>query len=932
MAQIFRITSIPDPEQSSLKLRFGDVRSSVFSAWEKLLNIVANMLPGSAKLSLCFHYSPDLTEGLQNRLKIWIQVDSEEIQKESIRSLIKNGPVGEFYDFLEVKKSAKQAIDWKRFKSIGEIIRKIDLVRSYVPKSKNHRIPIKPYVVIHPFIPNEENDYLGFDRLLSGLNSELYFEISIQPTDASEELKAIYAGIFNLGSVNEGVYLDPANEHEKFRKEYGFMRDHFAEEIFNEYQELAKNLRNPQLEFTMRIAGESTPDVRLAASSIAENIFNEGKYRILISEFLDKDFSERIELFRLSKTDINWQHNGLIAAPIRRLTRIASVNEITCAVRLPVASDISPRTIKKSTDPDFIYSTETKSLLLGDDMETGRMVQRKHTGTKKTIFQQSSQHTLEHRLDMELLKKHMFICGVPGSGKTTAVFNLLVQLYYFEISFLVIESSKTEYRILKTLKNHKNDIFKKLGSQLKIFTLGNENISPFRFNPFAYPEGISKDEHINNLMDCFKAAMPIPSDTPLPALIGKAIEELYEKDYDAGFPTMIDLVEQIRLLMDSPDLDYDSEVKGNLRTAIEVRLSPLVSKKRSIGKIFSGEGENYNIEALINTPVIIEMDSLNTDQSNLLTLFILTSLREYIKINRRSGSKLKHVVVLEEAHNVVGNIPSEADPDDPRKKASDYVCRMLAELRALGEGIIISDQLPSTVASQVIKNTGTKLTHRLTSMDDREEIGYTMLLGGNEIEDLARLRIGEAFYYAEGLYRPRRIRCINSNEFLGFTGDNEQPPDNMMLYELIETEDWFAHWATKNLQDDLKAFQEYLNKRLQRVNNYWRTFIAIKKEFDKQSKTIEKNNIDTIEIKTNHLKSLIDSEIEVLKSDIHEFKVLVNRKNKLKFSENFNFSEEIIIIEKIDFAETEFEKIDLKIEALLIKINNLKNERTKKKK
>ncbi len=92
---------------------------------------------------------------------------------------------------------------------------------------------------------------------------------------------------------------------------------------------------------------------------------------------------------------------------------------------------------------------------------------------------------------------------------------------------------------------------------------------------------------------------------------------------------------------------------------------------------------------------------------------------------------------------------------------------MLAELRALGEGIIIADQLPSAVAPEVVKNTGTKLAHRLVSNDDRENLGGAMLMGAVEIEEIARLSPGEAYFYSEGLHKPRRLRCLNANAYLG---------------------------------------------------------------------------------------------------------------------------------------------------------------------
>jgi len=92
---------------------------------------------------------------------------------------------------------------------------------------------------------------------------------------------------------------------------------------------------------------------------------------------------------------------------------------------------------------------------------------------------------------------------------------------------------------------------------------------------------------------------------------------------------------------------------------------------------------------------------------------------------------------------------------------------MLAELRALGEGMVIADQLPSTVAPQVVKNTGTKLAHRLVSNEDREDLGGAMLMGDTEIEELTRLGPGKAVIRlaaasSDRPLRPRPLGTLNT--------------------------------------------------------------------------------------------------------------------------------------------------------------------------
>ena len=47
---------------------------------------------------------------------------------------------------------------------------------------------------------------------------------------------------------------------------------------------------------------------------------------------------------------------------------------------------------------------------------------------------------------------------------------------------------------------------------------------------------------------------------------------------------------------------------------------------------------------------------------------------------------------------------------------------MLAEMRALGMGILVVDQTPAAVATQVVRNTNLKIAHRTVAQADRETL------------------------------------------------------------------------------------------------------------------------------------------------------------------------------------------------------------------
>ncbi|NEP61383.1 MAG: hypothetical protein F6K31_31265, partial [Symploca sp. SIO2G7] len=171
-------------------------------------------------------------------------------------------------------------------------------------------------------------------------------------------------------------------------------------------------------------------------------------------------------------------------------------------------------------------------------------------------------------------------------------------------------------------------------------------------------------------------------------------------------------------------------------------------------------------------------------------MFILATLRQYARITRKSGSLLKHVVVIEEAHNIVGTDAkgaAEEGASNPKAEATKYIVRMLAEMRALGQGIIIADQLPSTVSSEVIKNTNVKLAHRTVSGDDREILQQSMLLTGTQSEELARANPGDAYLFMEGTYKSVRIKEPNTKLIYGI----EEPPSNEELVECIRDKGFY---------------------------------------------------------------------------------------------------------------------------------------------
>jgi len=394
------------------------------------------------------------------------------------------------------------------------------------------------------------------------------------------------------------------------------------------------------------------------------------------------------------------------------------------------------------------------------------------------------------------LMKHGLIVGVPGSGKTTAMFNIIHQLWNNEeksnqIPFIVLEPAKTEFRALKKIDGFKKDLL--------VFTLGDERISPFRFNPFEVLPGIPLESHISRLNACFVGAFDLFD--PLPLLLDNAIRQTY---YSKGWfddsvggengvdtPTLSDLCNVAdRVIQKS---GYSDKLKDDFNASLLQRLNSL--RRGSKGRMLDTR-QSIPAEVIMNIPIILELDALNEDEKALMMMFLLSFVYEYCKIERKSGSSLKHMLFVEEAHNLIGaNIQYSEYRANPKEHTISLFIKMLAEMRALGEGIFIADQLPTAIAPQAVKQTNIKILMRITAKDDREVIGNTMDLSESEMKKVVHFKTGHSYIYHEDLDRVRMVRMTNFKEkfFIEEPQNDEDLRKSMEFFEKSNPNIYFPY-------------------------------------------------------------------------------------------------------------------------------------------
>ena len=109
-----------------------------------------------------------------------------------------------------------------------------------------------------------------------------------------------------------------------------------------------------------------------------------------------------------------------------------------------------------------------------------------------------------------------------------------------------------------------------------------------------------------------------------------------------------------------------------------------------------------------------------------------------------------HLTVIEEAHNVMQVTPYTSEyTGNPQQSTSELFSKMLSETRSIGEGMMIIDQIPTRLISDVIRNTNYKICHRLSSIEDCSVMGKAMALRNEQEAIIPFLEVGNAIVMSD---------------------------------------------------------------------------------------------------------------------------------------------------------------------------------------
>lgn len=602
---------------------------------------------------------------------------------------------------------------------------------------------LSPAYIVYPFHPQATTLLRTFQSLVNE-PTRCLISLYLQPTALYPPEQQEFADVARAAATMASIPF-------KGFTMQGNLTDPMAQHVARLYEEYAQRLTDPYLTLIQVASDQAATTMSIAQSLGAEVSRRERRIEGQESSFTPAEFDVVVPRddgemaaaeASLARVVLYPWGNQMVSPPKARLRYLADARVASAVFRFPVGMRGGIPGIKsRQNAPSFEVGARTTVAKPGD------IVLGQHADGRGVAT-----------VTLDYLTHHTLVAGTIGYGKTTTCMNLLAQAWERGVPFLVIEPAKVEYRVL---------LRSPFGADVRVFTLGDETVSPFRLNPLEIMPGVKVESHISLIAACFQAALP--QFGPLPSLIEEALHRVYDAHgwdtSDKGragenrlMPTLGELYAEIVYVIDQRG--YSGETLDNVRAAASGRIGSLL--KGSKGHMLNTR-RSISIDELMTKPTVLELESLNKEEQALVTLFLLTMLREYCRTTRKTPG-LHHLTLIEEAHRLISATEHVADREtsaDTRAEAAQMVSDLLSEVRALGEGVIVADQIPVRLVQDTLKNTNIKIIHRLPGKGDRDAVGETMNMAPEQQDYIGKMVPGEAALFVEGYERPTFIFALD---------------------------------------------------------------------------------------------------------------------------------------------------------------------------
>ena len=368
------------------------------------------------------------------------------------------------------------------------------------------------------------------------------------------------------------------------------------------------------------------------------------------------------------------------------------------------------------------------------------------------------------------LRRHGFIVGKSGCGKTTFAMGFLHQLYRLGIPFLVVEPAKCEYRSLLSAID-----------DLRIYTPGQSGISPIQLNPFMPPKGVTLEEYLPALATIFNAA--IAMDHPLDVILPQVIRICYNQHgwranstRDSQGVQPFGMTEFIRCYQDYINQAYadNQEARSNLESGGVVRLGQLIAEY----PLLFDTNNTLDFAELFKHPTVIELDSVSNDQQrSLIMMTILMQVKLAVRKTAAMDGALRQVIMIDEAHLLLGN--SGGASMDGKLDSASHCIRELQDaikiFRSYGTGVFFGDQNPEKLTRDIMEHVNLKIMFQQDSPHNRAVLAELTRMDGVMQEDMIDLPPGCGYVFLDrGLTKPVKFNAPDYKRTLALSGVSDE--------------------------------------------------------------------------------------------------------------------------------------------------------------
>ena len=313
--------------------------------------------------------------------------------------------------------------------------------------------------------------------------------------------------------------------------------------------------------------------------------------------------------------------------------------------------------------------------------------------------------------------KQVGIFSITGGGKTNTGMLLALQLLKKKIPFMVIDW-KRQWRSMLSLNN-----FPEL-KDVQVYTIGRD-VLPFLWNPFRPPPNIDYKSWISVIVECLEKSH----------LAGLGVGDIFIRIYEKLF-------NEIKSENFYPNFYDGLRELGKIKVGGREFLWWQSTKRIFNSFTFGSASKSFNtrnpikLEELLEKPVILELDQ---EMPKPLRIFFMEMIIRFIHLHRLGqgeGEKLRHVLFLEEIHNIFQKMKYEKDKIDSLEN-------VYREIRSFGQGLVSITQHPSLLPTYVLGNSRTLIFLALQHQEDIEAARKAIFIPRDDEVYLNMLKTGQ---------------------------------------------------------------------------------------------------------------------------------------------------------------------------------------------